>query len=757
MAAAINNRFSFGEFELDVERRLLFRQGEAIPLKSKAIDLLITLIEQRGEVVSKNALLDSVWENQFVEENNLTVHIAALRKVLGETKNENRYIVTVPGKGYRFVAPVFMGIGAEEEVVVERHSVERIIIDEEIVDTAVESIVIAADGDVAQIDTFARPAAFDAPSAAASYGRTAIVATAILLLAILGGVGYSFRDRLLAGFASPAPFGDHRVRQLTTNGNVGLAALSPDGKSFAFTIDDLGQKSLWLGYTEGGGDHLQLRPPAEATYSGLAFSPDGAKLFFSIKDDKNPKSALYSIPALGGVPVKLIDEISQFALSPDGRQIAVGRRLDDRDVLETVSIDGSSRVQVAAFPKDRWFVISSPSWSSDGRKLALSASRLDRTYDNDLAVADVATGEVQRFTLPEFREITRTAWLADGSGLIITAVEEDSHSSVPQYRLVHVAYPEGTTTTITEDLSNYGESWHTDAGPTLSLSARSDQMLAVEHRQLSNVWIAPADNLAAARQITFSSFGKYDGLWGLDWTPSGELIYTTSDTKSQYLSLMNSDGSGQRSLTAPGYVDSVLTVSEDGRYILFHSNRGGDFDIWRTDIDGSNPKQLTFGGNGFIPAPSIDGKWVYYKSWSRNLGELCRVPIEGGEPECLTENETTWITFSPDGKYFAGSYKTDKYRLAIFSAETNQVISQFDMAKTGTMYMGSRWTPDGKAVTYRDLSFGYWIQPVDGGEPTRLEGLPKEKLYNFSWSRDGKWLAFVRGQEIRDVVLFRRD
>src|SRR5688572_25189485 len=131
MAAVINNRFSFGEFELDADRRVLLKGGETVPLKSKTIDLLIALIDKRGEVVSKNSLLDAVWENQFVEENNLTVHVAALRKALGETKNENRYIVTVPGKGYRFVAPI---TGIDEELVIERRSVERIVIDEEILE-----------------------------------------------------------------------------------------------------------------------------------------------------------------------------------------------------------------------------------------------------------------------------------------------------------------------------------------------------------------------------------------------------------------------------------------------------------------------------------------------------------------------------------------------------------------------------------------------------------------------------------------------
>ncbi|MEO8073637.1 MAG: hypothetical protein ABI686_10370 [Acidobacteriota bacterium] len=61
-----------------------------------------------------------------------------------------------------------------------------------------------------------------------------------------------------------------------------------------------------------------------------------------------------------------------------------------------------------------------------------------------------------------------------------------------------------------------------------------------------------------------------------------------------------------------------------------------------------------------------------------------------------------------------------------------------------------------EAVVYRDNAFGYWVQPIDGGEPKRLEGLPKEKFYNFAFSKNGKQFAFVRGQELRDVVLFLR-
>ena len=73
--------YSFADFRLDPERRLLVHQGENVALHPKSFDLLLALIENRDRVLSKNELLELVWENQFVEENNLAVQISALRKI----------------------------------------------------------------------------------------------------------------------------------------------------------------------------------------------------------------------------------------------------------------------------------------------------------------------------------------------------------------------------------------------------------------------------------------------------------------------------------------------------------------------------------------------------------------------------------------------------------------------------------------------------------------------------------------------------
>jgi DNA-binding winged helix-turn-helix (wHTH) protein/tetratricopeptide (TPR) repeat protein len=98
--------YEFGGFALEVDRRLLWRGSEPIVLTAKVFDTLLYLVEHRGETLDKDTLLRAIWPELVVEENNLTQNISTLRHRLGETRGENRFIATVPRKGYRFVAEV---------------------------------------------------------------------------------------------------------------------------------------------------------------------------------------------------------------------------------------------------------------------------------------------------------------------------------------------------------------------------------------------------------------------------------------------------------------------------------------------------------------------------------------------------------------------------------------------------------------------------------------------------------------------------
>lgn len=105
-APATDDGVSFGPFRLYPARKLLVEGDKPVRLGSRALDLLIALVEARGELVGKDDLVRKVWPDTFVEEGNLRVHLAVLRKVLGDGRDGARYIVNVPGRGYQFVAAI---------------------------------------------------------------------------------------------------------------------------------------------------------------------------------------------------------------------------------------------------------------------------------------------------------------------------------------------------------------------------------------------------------------------------------------------------------------------------------------------------------------------------------------------------------------------------------------------------------------------------------------------------------------------------
>src|SRR6185312_1511294 len=98
--------YAFGPFVLDPKARVLRRGGESVPLAGKTLDTLVLLVQNRGLLVDKDWLLSRIWAGSVVEEANLTQAIFTVRKILGDNPKDHRYIATVAGRGYQFVAPV---------------------------------------------------------------------------------------------------------------------------------------------------------------------------------------------------------------------------------------------------------------------------------------------------------------------------------------------------------------------------------------------------------------------------------------------------------------------------------------------------------------------------------------------------------------------------------------------------------------------------------------------------------------------------
>src|SRR2546426_2274575 len=131
MDKPVNHFYEFDPFRIDVTERLVLRDGSPITLPPKAFDILLALVRESGHVLEKRELIDIVWPDTFIEENNLTQYISALRKALGDDRHGQRYIETVARRGYRFLAPVIEVQGRGRDLIVENRTKVRLVLREE--------------------------------------------------------------------------------------------------------------------------------------------------------------------------------------------------------------------------------------------------------------------------------------------------------------------------------------------------------------------------------------------------------------------------------------------------------------------------------------------------------------------------------------------------------------------------------------------------------------------------------------------------
>jgi DNA-binding winged helix-turn-helix (wHTH) protein/tetratricopeptide (TPR) repeat protein len=122
--------YEFGPFRMDPDKQVLLRDGQLIAVTPKAFETLLVLVRRGREVVSKEELLKEIWPDSFVEEANLSQHIFKLRKALGDTLEGERYIVTLPGRGYRFAVPVRTITQGGEVLIAQMRSRAQIVIEE---------------------------------------------------------------------------------------------------------------------------------------------------------------------------------------------------------------------------------------------------------------------------------------------------------------------------------------------------------------------------------------------------------------------------------------------------------------------------------------------------------------------------------------------------------------------------------------------------------------------------------------------------
>ena len=341
---------------------------------------------------------------------------------------------------------------------------------------------------------------------------------------------------------------------------------------------------------------------------------------------------LYRIPVIGGDPQRILSNVSgAIGFSNDGRRIAFIRSASEprSTTLQVADADGRNEWSLASRLPPKVFVLTAPSWSPGDTSIACAVWDTNLGSSSTVVAIDVARHTERELTPFRWFFAKDVQWLRDGGGLVVIALRE----KLGPHQLWRVAASDGAVTSITSDLNSYSG---------LDLASDGASLVTVETRVVSSVFVSSSRDGIGATKITPGA-GRY---FGVAWTPDERLVYSAAAGTSANLWSCDGDGRNPRTLTADGFVNRDPTVSSDGRYVYYSSNRNGTFNIWRIDSDGGNPKQITAGDDDSFPCCSATGQWVVYQGLTQGVLAIWRVGGDGGQSERLTQTSAYWPSVS---------------------------------------------------------------------------------------------------------------
>lgn len=560
--------------------------------------------------------------------------------------------------------------------------------------------------------------------------------TAVIALIAFGVYAFLQRNRHL-------PFEHFSIENLTNNGHVYQAALSPDGKYLLHVREEHGLQSLWLRHVPTMSD-TQIEPPAATLYAGITFSPDGSYIYCVRRDEaEHTLASLYRAPVLGGTPQLLIkDADSPITFSPDGQRFAYMRERHSSPFWDLLIAHSDGTPDRALFSNSSLSsTVYEPAWSPDGKTIVIPVSQPTADAFSGLLEVEVASGKQQTLIVSTDRIFFGGKWLPDGNGLVMTTVSQMTSS---HGQLTLVSYPGGEFRQLTTDTNDY---FH----PSISADGRS--IVASQLRGQFQIGVAPAGTPDAVQPVPLAS--RRD-IWRWDWAADGRLVIPQTPD----LRLVNPTGGETVLFSDAQHITDQVTTCAGGKYFVFRTaGRSGKVaqNLWRMDSNGTNLKQLTFGPNESEPECSRDGQWVFYVDRGDNRA-IKRVPVEGGDPEMVLK-ETPWgWAVSPDGKTIVSTEVREfDHRLVLrFDSVEDKKTNYHDVDQRASPPLA--FAPNPKTVVYmvRDKGIdNLWEQPLDNSPSRQLTHFNSEQIIQFRFSPDGTKLAIERGHVESDAVLLR--
>jgi Tol biopolymer transport system component len=592
----------------------------------------------------------------------------------------------------------------------------------------------------------APPSSASMPSQQAASSRMPLIAGGLVALgAVIAAAVYFTGANSQTPSVAATPFSSVSLNRLTTTGTAGVAALSGDGRYAAYVVTENRQQSLWLRQVATS-SNVQIVPVGAGAYDAVTFSPDGNYVMYVVYAPNQNIASLYQVAVLGGGSRKLIEDIDTApSFSPDGGRFAFIRGLiADGAALMIADASGANPRELMRRSGKLNFQLDAVAWSPDGRSIAAVGTNRE-TFRSSVLLIDAETGAEQTVGAHEWRQVSYLAWGPGGTHLLVNGVESSGAETSSQ--VFSLSVPGGEVTRITNDLSTYNG---------LSLAADGSSFVTVRNETRSRIWTMPEGKVESGQEITAGA-GTDDGVNGVAWTNDGRIVYASSNGGNLDIWIMEPSGGNRVQLTSTADDEQWPVATNDGKYIVFVSNRGGPRTVYRMGVDGSAQTKLVGETVAYRPTVSGDSKWVYYSNYERRN---FRVSIDGGTPEPLDDLTAGGRTLpplfhepipSPDGRIFAGHYQdpdAQGERIALLSVDPKVPERRFP-----TVSPNARWAPDGRSLLFFSRG-NLFRQPVAGtAPPLQVTKFSDGQIFAFAMSADQKQLAIVRGQVSSDVVL----
>lgn len=687
--------FRLGDWQVEPSLNRLTRGASAVAIEPKVMEVLLVLARNAGGLTTRADLLRQVWNDAFLGEDPTTRAISELRKALGDSPRQPRYIETIHGKGYRLLAPI-----------------ER----------------IGLEGEASEADGGSDPTSrwlAGRPRAAIGLGAAVLVALAVAIYL------YSRPPELAR---EPRPVSVQRTTLTSFPGREVQPALSPDGSRVAFSWagEAGGEFDIYLKQANTG-QPVRLTTSPESEW-GPVWSADGTRIAFGRIDDEG--CGIFAVPAIGGAE-QLLTRCHQawlgFDWSHDDRILVITERIEEGGPTRVWRLDiTTGERQPLTEPPAPHHRDTSPRISPDGEWIAFRRKLGEGQFEIFLIPS---TGGEERQLTFEGQDNGGLDWAPDSRSIVFSSNRGGLFSlwRVSFYGEVEPLGIEEAYLPSAADRSNRlvfekrsldfdlwrvanpfvvpepsAERWSTSTQAELDpqFSPDGSEVAFVSKRSGSyELWIAAADG-SASRQLT--AFSQPAPGWSAAvqhprWSRDGRQILLSARADEDFdVFTLRAGGGVPRPITSHVADDVSPVWMDDGRQVYFVSNRTGRWEIWRLapddgTLDNGQPQQVTTDGVEPI-IDTIDGKRLYYLR-GRQLYVL-RLATGSSEPLLTFESVADW-GLSPQGVYYLSEQGLGFYD---FETRSKQILplppGPPPAGGSSISHSGLALSPDGRVLIY---------------------------------------------------------